>query len=267
MQFRLQPRAKKYTTKGDYQQAAMLLRGARRTAVLTGAGISTGSGIPDFRSRGTGVWEFENPLEVASIWSFRQQPQRFYRWIRPLARLMQKATPNPAHIGLARLEQAGLLHTTITQNIDDLHQQAGAQRVLHIHGRADEALCLGCGLRAGGRGFWQQVLAAADEEAVPVCQACQGVMKPDVVLFGEELPADVLCAAQEAALECDLMLVIGTSLEVMPAADLPLLAKRAGARLVLCNLSHTLVDRRADVVLREDVTVSIPRLAALALDE
>ncbi len=265
MEIRLHSTYRSSAENAHYRQAAGLLRRAKRGVVLTGAGVSTGSGIPDFRSPGIGAWEFVDPFEVASIWEFRRRPQRFYQWIRPLVQAMRKARPNRAHQGLAQLEQAGLIQTIITQNIDDLHQQAGSRNVLCLHGRADIAICLECGRSVAGASFWEEALSASDARTVPTCSRCGGVMKPDVVLFGEELPADVLCAAQEAALDCDLMLIAGASLEVMPAADLPRLAKRAGAQLIICNLGHTMMDSRAVCLLREDVTVSIPRLVELIL--
>lgn len=246
-----------------YEQARDLLLASRCTVLLTGAGVSTGSGIPDFRTPGRGMWQFVDPFDVASIWGFREDPERFYSWIRPLAMKIRNARPNPAHVAFARLQQAGLIATIITQNIDDLHQQAGASGVLHVHGRTGTATCPKCGHREAGEAFWAPFLAQGE---LPRCPNCGTVMKPDVVLFGEELPHETLMAAQQAALRCDVMLVAGTSLEVMPAADLPRLARRRGARLIILNLGATQLDRQADVVIREDVTISAPRLAQLCLD-
>ena len=251
-----------------YQAASQLLLESRSTVVLTGAGISTPSGIPDFRSPGSGLWEYVDPMDVASIWGFRSDPARFYRWIRPLAAKMQAAQPNPAHLALAQLEELGLVHTIVTQNIDDLHSQAGSQRVLHLHGQTQQAVCLECGLEQPAQELWETLLQ--DEDALPHCPECAGLLKPDVVLFGEALPPALLAEAQQAALSCDLMVVAGSSLEVMPAADLPLLAKRRGARLLILNLGQTLADSRADLVIREDLAISLPAIAALcaqALDQ
>ncbi len=244
-----------------YEQARELLLASAHTLVLTGAGISTPSGIPDFRSPGSGLWEYVDPMEVASIWGFREDPIRFYRWIRPLAEKMRRARPNPAHRGLAELEQGGHVHQIVTQNIDDLHQQAGSRNVIHLHGRAGRMVCLDCGHGQEER-FWQEALARPEVE-VPRCPCCGGLMKPDVVLFGEELPQEALRTAQQAALGCDLVIVVGSSLEVMPAADLPLLAKRRGARLLILNLGRTMADSQADLIIREDVAVSIPRLVQM----
>ncbi len=245
----------------EHRAASQLLLESRSTVVLTGAGISTPSGIPDFRSPGSGLWEFVDPADVASIWGFRADPARFYRWIRPLAAKMQAAQPNPAHRALAQLEELGLVHTIVTQNIDDLHTQAGSRRVLHLHGQTQQAVCLECGQSQPAQELWQSLLQG--QESVPRCPACGGLVKPDVVLFGEALPPALLAEAQQAVLRCDLMVVAGSSLEVMPAADLPLLAKRRGARLLILNLGHTLADSRADLVIREDLAVSLPAIAAL----
>ncbi len=245
-----------------YRQARDMLLASDHTVVLTGAGISTPSGIPDFRSPGSGLWEYVDPFEVASIWGFREDPARFYRWIRPLAERIRQARPNPAHQGLAELERMGLVSQIVTQNIDHLHQEAGSRHVIHLHGRAERVVCLHCGYSERDEHFWERIFAS-DAEDVPRCPHCGGLLKPDVVLFGEELPHEELRAAQQAALHCDLMIVVGSSLEVMPAADLPLLAKRRGARLLILNLGRTMADSQADLVIREDVAVSIPRIVEL----
>jgi len=240
-----------------YAQAFDLLRATRNVVVLTGAGISTESGIPDFRSVGTGMWSFSNPLDVASIWAFREQPAHFYNWIRPLSGKFLSARPNPAHLALATLQKAGLVKAIITQNIDDLHQQAGAERVLQVHGHTRTATCLGCGIKVDSRPIWE----AVDRGETPAhCPQCAGLLKPDVILFGEELPHHILEEAQQAALSCDLMIVAGSSLEVMPAADLPYLARRRGARILIMNRTPTLMDSQADLILRDNLTVSMPKL-------
>lgn len=246
-----------------YAQAFDLLRAARHVVVLTGAGISTESGIPDFRSPGSGMWSYSNPLDVASIWAFREQPAHFYTWIRPLSRKFLSARPNPAHLALATLQKAGLVKAIITQNIDDLHQQAGADRVLQIHGHTRTATCLGCGTGVDSRPMWE---AVSRGETPAQCAHCGGLLKPDLILFGEDLPHHILEEAQQEALNCDLMIVAGSSLEVMPAADLPYLARRRGARILIMNLSPTLMDSQADLVLRENLAVSMPKLVKGWLD-
>ncbi len=242
----------------EIDQAARLLVEARFAVALTGAGISTPSGIPDFRSPGKGMWEFVDPAEVASIWAYREHPERFYEWIRPLMKALRKAQPNPAHKALARLERMGVLHWIITQNIDALHQKAGSRRVIEVHGHTRTATCLVCGHREPTDTMWDRVMAG---EMPPPCPKCGGLMKPDVVLFGEMLPAEAITQAQEIALFADLMLVVGSSLEVMPAADLPRLTLRSGGKVIIVNLSPTDLDAQAAVVLRGDVAKILPRLA------
>jgi NAD-dependent deacetylase len=233
-----------------------LLRGCRYLVALTGAGISTPSGIPDFRSERSGLWNRADPLEVASLWGFHDHPERFYDWYRPLLRKSAAARPNPAHQALARLEATGPLRTIITQNIDSLHQAAGSRRVLELHGHTRTATCLSCREQSCCDALLRGIL----ESREPLRCDCGGLLKPDVVLFGEPLPYETLSAAQQEALACDTLLIIGTSLEVMPAADLPLLARRRGARLILINLMPTPLDDQMDVVIREDVVKALRTL-------
>ncbi len=238
-------------------QVSGLLRAAAHTVALTGAGISTASGIPDFRGNHAGLWRHADPLSVASIWAFHDDPMEFYRWIRPVMLKAGRARPNPAHAALAELEQAGRLQAVITQNIDSLHQQAGSRRVFELHGHTRTATCLSCRNNLPSEPLWSAALAG---RLPPPCPRCGGLLKPDVILFGEPLPYEIISAAQQEALACDLMLIIGTSLEVMPAADLPLLARRRGARLVLVNLSRTPLDDQMDVVIRADVVKTLQAL-------
>ena len=234
----------------EIQQAVELLRAAKYTVALTGAGVSTPSGIPDFRSESSGLWNYADPFDIASLWAFHDQPERFYLWLRPVLKRMLAARPNGAHRVLAEMESAGLLQAVITQNIDSLHQCAGSQQVFELHGHTRSFTCLTCHCPQLAEPLLDKIL---DGCTSPSCPQCGGQLKPDVVLFGEPLPYGTLSAAQEAALTCDLMLVVGTSLEVMPAADLPLLAKRRGARLILINRTPTALDDKMDVVLRADV--------------
>lgn len=234
----------------EIEQAVALLRAAARVIALTGAGVSTPSGIPDFRSESSGLWNYADPFDVASLWAFHDHPERFYLWLRPILKRVLAARPNAAHRALAEMEQAGRLQTVITQNIDSLHQNAGSRSVLELHGHTRSVTCLDCSSSFPSAQFLAQVLNGHEPAR---CPQCTGLLKPDVVLFGEPLPYATLNAAQEAALTCDLMLVVGTSLEVMPAADLPLLAKRRGARLILINLTPTALDAQMDVVVRADV--------------
>ncbi len=241
------------------EQAIQLLRASRRTVVLTGAGISTPSGIPDFRSDASSLWSQVNPLEVASIWGFREKPQRFYDWIRPLADTILNAQPNAAHRALAEMERKGFLQLLVTQNIDNLHQRAGSQHVLEVHGHLRTITCIECNLRQPMQPWLERIMQPG---FVPRCPQCNGPMKPDVVLFGEPLNEHNILQAQEAALQSDVILVAGSSLEVLPAADLPALAVRSGSRLIIVNLGMTPHDHLADVLLRGDVAQILPRLVA-----
>jgi NAD-dependent deacetylase len=243
----------------DVVRAIALLRQAKHAVALTGAGISTPSGIPDFRSLESGLWELVDPMEVASIYAFRHNPMAFFDWIRPLAQNILEAQPNPAHLALASLEANGRLQAVITQNIDLLHSKAGSQTVYEVHGSLRRATCQGCHAQTDAFPMWQQFV---QNNLVPSCATCGDVLKPNVVLFGEMLPALVMHLAQEAARNCDLMLVAGSSLGVAPAGDLPLLAKQAGAKLIIVNLGPTHMDGEADLLFREDVAELLPLLAA-----
>jgi NAD-dependent deacetylase len=203
------------------------------------------------------LWTSHNPLSVASLWAFNERPNESYRWVRPLVDRLVGARPNLAHNILAEWESCGRLGSLITQNIDSLHQAAGSQRVIELHGHVRTATCLNCDLVTPAEPLWQAFLATHEP---PKCSECGGLLKPDAVLFGEPLSYESLAASQREALRCDLMLVIGTSLEVMPAADLPLLAKRRGARLILVNESPTALDDKMDVVLQTDVTEGLAAL-------
>ncbi len=262
MGWRLRRNQTSHDQEDALRKAANLLAQSEFAVALTGAGISTPSGIPDFRTPGKGMWEFVDPAEVASIWSYRVQPERFYAWIQPLIEKLERAQPNPAHRALARLEQAGVIKWIITQNIDSLHQQAGSTHVLEVHGHTRTATCLECGYQMSTEKLWDEVKRG---HIPPRCPKCGGLMKPDVVLFGELLPPEALIRAQEVALQADVMLVAGSSLEVMPAADLPFLARRRGSKLIIVNLGGTTADHLAEVVIRGDVAHVLPRLAELTL--
>jgi len=238
------------------QEAASLIGKSRYLVALTGAGISTPSGIPDFRSPGSGLWEKVDPYEVASLEGFLRRPAAYYQWVRPLAAILKKAQPNPAHYALAELERRGILKVLITQNIDGLHQAAGSQKVLEVHGNHREATCLKCYKVVPAAELMDRVIETGE---VPYC-SCGGVFKPNVVLFGEMLPVQTLYQAEQAARECDVMLVAGSSLEVVPAANLPLVAVKHGARLIIVNKGPTSLDHQATVLIRDDVAVALPAI-------
>ncbi len=241
------------------ERAANILRTARHAVALTGAGISTPSGIPDFRSAQTGLWETANPMDVATIYAFRQNPARFFNWIRPLAASIRDARPNAAHFALAHLERAGIIHTVISQNIDSLHQKAGSTRVAEVHGHVREATCIGCYHVVPCEPYLTRLIADGE---VPHCPKCDGVLKPNVTLFGEALPVQAMLVSTQAARRCDVMLIAGSSLEVSPAADLPDLALAHRAKLIIINLSRTHLDAWADVLIRGDVAEALPQIVA-----
>jgi NAD-dependent deacetylase len=242
---------------------AELLRKAKRAVVLTGAGISTPSGIPDFRSEGTGLWSRDEPMEVASLNTFRTDPERFFVWFRPLASLIFNAKPNPAHIALAKLEKAKRIHSIITQNIDGLHQKASSENVIEMHGTLRTLSCTQCFQQAEAQNYLK---AFVEQGELPLCSECGGLMKPDAILFGEQLPQQAWYDAQRDSRQCDLMLVAGSSLEVLPVAGLPMQAIDRGAHLVVLNNSTTYINVRADVAIQEDVAEIIPAIAEQVLN-
>jgi NAD-dependent deacetylase len=247
------------TTDSLIAQAIEILRQSNHTVALTGAGISTPSGIPDFRSQDSGLWSQYDPMEVATVTGFKQNPQDFYAWLRPLLDTILAAQPNAAHQALTQLEKHGPLKAIVTQNFDLLHGKAGSQTVYEVHGHLREATCLRC------YNIYQTDAVLSDYLAtnnVPHCPACGGVLKPNVILFGELLPVTVLNRSRLQARMCDVMLAVGSSLEVAPAGDLPLLAKQSGARLIIVTLSETRLDYLADVVIHADVADVLPQLAA-----
>jgi len=238
--------------------AAELLGSAKRAVVLTGAGLSTPSGIPDFRSEGTGLWSEDEALEVASLSTFRAHPERFYAWFRPLAAQILGARPNEAHQALADLERRGQLQSIATQNVDTLHQKAGTREVIEIHGTIATLTCTQCFQKVDAPPY---LAPFVERGVVPVCRQCGAVLKPDVILFGEQLPQAAWLRAQGACRSCDLMIVAGCSLEVLPVAGLPMQALDCGAHLLIINNRPTYLDARADACLEGDVAQILPAIA------
>ena len=243
-------------------QAANLIKESHHVVALTGAGISTPSGIPDFRSPGSGLWTRYSPMEVASLTAFRYDPEHFYEWLHPLALTLFNARPNPAHLALVKLQSSGYLTTIITQNIDGLHTRAGAKDVLEVHGTMSTLTCIDCFKQFPAEGILQEYISHC---TTPHCRDCGGILKPDVILYEEQLPVKTWIKAEETSRKCDLMIIIGTSLEVMPSAKLPVFALEHGARLIVINRFETYIDVRAEVVIREDVADIIPKIAAEVL--
>jgi NAD-dependent deacetylase len=246
------------------QKAAQLIKKARKAISLTGAGYSTPSGIPDFRSANSGLWENNDPMEVASLSTFRFHPKKFFDWFRPLAAFIHSAFPNPAHFSLAQLEKAGYFYGVITQNIDGLHQRAGSEHVFEVHGTLTRLVCTHCYTPYPSHLFLD---AFIHDCIIPICPACNHILKPDVVLFEEQLPLNIWRQAEKAAAACDLMLIAGSSLMVFPAASLPVLALENGIPLIVINKTPTYIDERADVVIHGNLAEIIPRLALEVLSE
>ena len=236
---------------------AGLIRSAGSVVALTGAGISVPSGIPDFRSPGTGLWERVDPMEVAHIDAFHRDPERFWSFYSVRFQSLADKLPNAAHNALSRLESAGLLDAVITQNIDRLHRKAGSRAVIEVHGSIDSCSCLVCGARypldaISGR-------AELDPAGVPRCD-CGRPLKPDVVLFGEYLPVAAIERAQQLATAADLMLCIGSSLEVYPVAGLPELTLSAGGKIAIVTQGPTPLDGRAALRMGGDVVEELEAL-------
>jgi len=251
-------------TREKIEFAADLFRNAKRAVVLTGAGISTPSGIPDFRSEGTGLWSRDEPLEVASLSTFRTHPEKFYTWFRSLASRIFYAKPNAAHLALAQLEKIARLHATITQNIDMLHQKAGASNIIEMHGTLNTLSCTQCFNKYDHHEYLEPFVT---QGTIPHCPKCQAVLKPDVILFGEQLPQKAWFKAQEEVRHCDLIMVAGSSLEVLPVAGLPMQAIDRGAHLIIINQLQTYLNIRADVTIAEDVADIIPAITERILYE
>ena len=246
------------------RQAAHLIRSAKHTVALTSAGISTPSGIDDFRSIATGLWERYDPMEVASLSAFRYHPDKFYKWMQPFAEKILLAEPNPTHLALARLKEAGYLAGVVTQNINDLHRRAGSKVVFEIHGHLRKAVCVSCYRRQPTQDLAATYIQTGE---TPLCPDCDAVLKPNVVPIEEQLPYDVFRQATELISYSDLILIVGSSLGVVPVAYLPIDPLNAGARLIIINRDPTFLDERADIIFRQDLAVVLPRLTTEVLGE
>ena len=242
---------------------AELVRDARRVVALTGAGISVPSGIPDFRSPGTGLWANVDPMEVAHIDAWRRDPERFWRFYGHRFHVLDGKEPNAAHAALVELERRGRLQAVVTQNIDMLHRKAGTRELVEVHGSVATSSCL----RDGSRYPLAEVKRrlAADPAGIPRCD-CGAPLKPDVVLFGEWLPEAAIDRAFALAADADVLLCVGSSLEVHPVAQLPGVTHAGGGAVALVTQGPTPWDGRAAVKLDGDVVAELEALVA-ALDD
>jgi NAD-dependent deacetylase len=239
--------------------AAVLLRAAHRGLALTGAGISAESGIPTFRGA-DGLWTKYDPVKVASIDYFMSDPSAYWKIAKDRGRVALAARPNPGHHALAALEAGGHLVAVATQNTDGLHQDSGSRRVIELHGSGRTVQCLDCGNREPR----SEVQARLEEEMPPRCRVCGGIfLKPTVVLFGEPMPYAAVQEAFALAREADVMLVVGSSLVVYPAADIPVAAVRSGASLIVINAEPTPLDEFAAVVVRGKSGEVLPEIVRL----
>ncbi|MBN2178251.1 MAG: Sir2 family NAD-dependent protein deacetylase [Deltaproteobacteria bacterium] len=243
-------------------QLRLMIHQSSRGVVFTGAGISTESGIPDFRSPG-GIWTKYQPIDFRDFMA--SEEMRRESWRRKIAAdaVMKKARPNTGHLAIAKLVQIGKVSSVITQNIDGLHQLSGVpdEQVVELHGNATYAACLECGKRYELEAIYKTF---QDNETLPECDECGGIIKTATISFGQAMPIDEMQAAEEATLACDLFIAIGSSLVVYPAAGFPDLAKRNGARLVILNRDPTPLDGIADLVLNSEIGPTLS--AAVGLD-
>ncbi len=240
-------------------RVAELIVSARKVVVFTGAGVSTESGISDFRSPG-GIWDRYDPDDF-TYQKFVSSPEARKKHWQMLGEglLTSAAKPNPAHYAIAELDRLGKLDCVVTQNVDNLHQRAGVpdNKVFELHGNMQQAVCLSCGQRYP----FEQLKARLDKgEEIPDCEVCHGLLKPNAVLFGEALPQDVLQEATARSHACDLFIVIGSTLVVYPAAYMPIYATNAGAKLVIINLSSTPMDQEASVLIRAKAGETMPEI-------
>ena len=242
-------------------QLAELIESSESVVALTGAGVSVPSGIPDFRTPGKGLWAKVDPMAVATIDAFHGDTKSFWDFYRPRFHDLADKEPNPAHEALAELERRGLLEAVITQNIDRLHRMAGSEEVIEVHGSIATASCTGCAVTYP----LERVESLFDDEGIAACDGCAGKVKPDVVLFGELLPADAMARAEELCSGADLLLCVGSSLEVYPVAGLPRLTMDRGGRIAIVTKSSTPYDRDAAVRLSGDVADELQAVLA-ALD-
>jgi NAD-dependent deacetylase len=243
------------------EELAGLIEESDSVVALTGAGVSVPSGIPDFRTPGKGLWAKVDPMAVATIDAFHGDTKRFWDFYRPRFHDLADKEPNPAHEALAELERRGLLNAVITQNVDRLHKKAGSREVIEVHGSIATASCTSCAATYP----LEQLESLFDDDGIAACTCCAGKVKPDVVLFGELLPAEAMARAEGLCSSADLLLCVGSSLEVHPVAGLPQTTLAAGGRIAIVTKSSTSYDGDAVVRLSGDVADELQAVVA-ALD-
>jgi NAD-dependent deacetylase len=248
---------------GSSDEAIDRLRGiatdSDKIVAFSGAGLSAESGIPTYRGAG-GLWSEYDPDKYANINYFLRDPSYYWRFFRDVRYpILKEAKPNEGHLALVEMERQGKCRSVITQNIDGLHSEAGQQQVIELHGNTQRFYCLDCSNAMTMNEAYQLLC----RDLPPTC-SCGGLIRPDVVFFGESLPSEALEEASRAALECDLFFVLGSSLVVQPAAQLPILAKQRGARLIIINIGATPLDDLADLVFDESASVILSQLTDLS---
>jgi NAD-dependent deacetylase len=242
----------------NISRAVEVIQSAGSVIALTGAGISTESGIPDFRSAG-GLWQKYNPAEYATIQAFHASPEKVWRMLFDMVALTRSAKPNPGHRALAELERMDVLTCIVTQNVDNLHQEAGSINVIEYHGNVSRLECLGCGALFDDAALSMEEVIRTTTP--PRCTGCGEILKPTVVFFGEMIPHEAMVRSQEAAHRADAVIVVGTSATVYPAAGIPLIAKQNNAVIIEFNLESTDLTRFAtDIFIQGQAGTTLPEL-------
>lgn len=246
------------------QQIAQLIINSKKIISLTGAGMSTESGIADFRSPGTGLWEKVNPDKFASIHSYVSDTSKNLKFMLEMGINIFKSKPNKGHKALTKLQKLGKLNGVLTQNIDGLHKRARTKNVVELHGTAHEAICLRCHKVYPITKMINQVVKS---NRTPSCEECNGLLKPNAIFFGEPLNSETLYAANKMLENCDLLLVLGSSLLVYPVAFYPRKALSNGSKLVIINIQETDMDDRAEVVLHEKIGEVLPKIVEIVTEK
>ncbi|MHA1146734.1 MAG: NAD-dependent protein deacylase [Promethearchaeota archaeon] len=247
----------KVVEKKKIRKGAKLLLNSKYAIALTGAGVSTESGIPDFRGEG-GIWEKYKPEIYGNIESFLKNPLKFWEMAQKVAPKLLEAVPNPSHTALAELEKMDIIKAIITQNIDELHQKASSVMVYEVHGNINRFTCLGCRASYTKEQVMGKVRKRRKKNLPPTCDICASPLKPSVVLFGESLPTFEIYQSQALSKKADLMLIAGSSLSVAPICDLPIITLREGGKLIIINERTTYLDDKAELVINHKTGTVLP---------